>query len=97
MRRPPRSTRPDTLCHYTKLFRSFSEALADALLNEWAADADVLIELHGGDLCEDVAPFTVLQLTGDARFRSEEHTSELPSLMRISYVVFCLQKTIHIY
>lgn len=47
---------------------SFSDALADALLNEWAADADVLIDLHGGDLCEDVAPFTVLQLTGDASF-----------------------------
>lgn len=47
---------------------SFSAALADAVLNEWAADATVLIDLHGGDLCENVAQFTVVPTTDDANF-----------------------------
>ncbi|HEX6959531.1 MAG TPA: succinylglutamate desuccinylase/aspartoacylase family protein [Ferrovibrio sp.] len=47
---------------------SFSEALADALLNDWADDADLLIDLHGGDLCETMVPFTIVQQTGDAGF-----------------------------
>jgi predicted deacylase len=47
---------------------TFSEALADAVLNEWAADADVLADLHGGDLCETIANFSICQLTGDAHF-----------------------------
>ncbi|MGE0006117.1 MAG: succinylglutamate desuccinylase/aspartoacylase family protein [Parvibaculaceae bacterium] len=47
---------------------TFSEALADAVLNEWAADADVLADLHGGDLCEALATFSICQLTGDAAF-----------------------------
>lgn len=47
---------------------TFSEALCDALLNEWAADADCLIDLHGGDLCEEVAHFTVVPTTGDPAF-----------------------------
>jgi predicted deacylase len=47
---------------------SFSEALADAVLNQWAADADVLADLHGGDLCEDVSKFSICQLTGDPAF-----------------------------
>lgn len=46
---------------------SFSEVLACALL-EWAADADCLIDLHGGDLCENVAHFTVAQQIGDPAF-----------------------------
>lgn len=45
---------------------SFSAALADAVLNDWAADADVLIDLHGGDLCERVVPFNVVPTTADA-------------------------------
>jgi predicted deacylase len=44
---------------------SFSEALADAILGEWAAEAEVLIDLHGGDLCENVARFSICQMTGD--------------------------------
>ncbi|MGO0060804.1 succinylglutamate desuccinylase/aspartoacylase family protein [Brevibacillus fluminis] len=47
---------------------TFSEALADALLNEWAADAVVLIDLHGGDLCERVARFSVAPMIGDKSF-----------------------------
>jgi hypothetical protein len=45
---------------------SFSEALAFALLHEWSADADVLIDLHGGDLREAVAKWVMFQHTGDA-------------------------------
>src|SRR3546814_7554198 len=74
IRRPPRSTRTDTLFPYTTLFRSSSATSA------WAT---------GG----------YLSLTG-TRFnaairRSEEHTSELQSLMRSSYAVFCLKKKTH--
>lgn len=44
---------------------SFSEQLADALLNIWAADADVLVDLHGGDLREEIASFVMYQETSD--------------------------------
>lgn len=47
---------------------TFSEAIAYALLNDWAADADCFVDLHGGDLCEQVAHFMVCQTTGDAAF-----------------------------
>src|SRR3546814_4403063 len=118
IRRPPRSTRTDTLFPYTTLFRS---ALNKGYKIEWR-------EAYGGQLFKmnatlssvgsgiadigwvfsqleaakmplnqyaTVAPFA----TGDVRMllevaneRSEEHTSELQSLMRISYAVFCLKK-----
>src|SRR3546814_8234612 len=77
IRRPPRSTRTDTLFPYTTLFRSASEVLA--------AIADALE--HGDS---PARADTLLQALR-AR-RSEEHTSELQSLMRISYAVFCLKK-----
>lgn len=47
---------------------TFSEALCDALLNEWACDAACLIDLHGGDMCEEVAQFTVAPTIGDKAF-----------------------------
>lgn len=47
---------------------SFSEALAYALLNDWAHDAQCFVDLHGGDLCEQVAHFMVVQRTGDQAF-----------------------------
>ncbi|MFI5013095.1 MAG: succinylglutamate desuccinylase/aspartoacylase family protein [Hyphomicrobiales bacterium] len=47
---------------------SFSEALADAILADWAAEAEVLVDLHGGDLCENVAKFSICQEIGDAKF-----------------------------
>jgi predicted deacylase len=47
---------------------SFSEALADTILDEWAAEAEVLIDLHGGDLCENVAKFSICQMAGDSAF-----------------------------
>src|SRR3546814_3406518 len=85
IRRPPRSTRTDTLFPYTTLFRSASD-----LISEIDGDGKVLFigancrKLFGVDP-EDIVGRTL----GD---RSEEHTSELQSLMRISYAVFCLKK-----
>src|SRR3546814_11862344 len=75
IRRPPRSTRTDTLFPYTTLFRS-----VDRIDN----DADVII-------LDDRKNRTEYFFLGN-RHRSEEHTSELQSLMRISYAVFCLKK-----
>src|SRR3546814_5905644 len=95
IRRPPRSTRTDTLFPYTTLFLSSHQ---DAVR-------------PGGDKLESLAGYagigTTVALDGDhldtlglcgfghdiePAFRSEEHTSELQSLMRISYAVFCLKK-----
>src|SRR3546814_6903180 len=74
IRRPPRSTRTDTLFPYTTLFRSGSS-------NLWCR-------------CEGVCGFgdDVARHQQQTPHRSEEHTSELQSLMRISYAVFCLKK-----
>src|SRR3546814_1921017 len=82
IRRPPRSTRTDTLFPYTTLFRSRCPV---AEIGGGAGD---------GARCRDSAKQRQDQV-GDAlanEFRSEEHTSELQSLMRISYAVFCLKK-----
>src|SRR3546814_12740027 len=78
IRRPPRSTRTDTLFPYTTLFRSlrggeFCLGLRGALAELGEPPADRHARIVGE--------------------RSEEHTSELQSLMRISYAVFCLKKT----
>src|SRR3546814_4783621 len=89
IRRPPRSTRTDTLFPYTTLFRSegqYGTLHVDAD-GTWRYDLDQAKAQH---LAEgqpgDPEVFTV-QVE-----RSEEHTSELQSLMRISYAVFCLKK-----
>jgi uncharacterized protein len=47
---------------------TFAEAIAHAILNDWAADADVLVDLHGGDLCETVSHFMVVQCSGNPDF-----------------------------
>src|SRR3546814_3420860 len=73
IRRPPRSTRTDTLFPYTTLFRSHRRART-------SADAHRLYQARD-------RPARRYDRT-----RSEEHTSELQSLMRISYAVFCLKK-----
>src|SRR3546814_3814440 len=88
IRRPPRSTRTDTLFPYTTLFRSVAER-------------------DGGGQCQpawglcDQRPVAVVagvgagaepDRRGESQPRSEEHTSELQSLMRNSYAVFCLKK-----
>src|SRR3546814_1509613 len=110
IRRPPISTRTDTLCPYTTLFRS-------GLMIDERRTVDAALEID-----DDTAPLarplvwvssffsereatpryqvsreqvegTIIELQGDDRTaRSEEHTSELQSLMRISYAVSCLKK-----
>src|SRR3546814_3934045 len=120
IRRPPRSTRTDTLFPYTTLFRSGVERAADdvvanarQVLHATAAEHHhrVLLEVVplarnvAGDL-EAIGQTHARHLTkgrvrllrrggvnaGADTARSEEHTSELQSLMRISYAVFCLKK-----
>src|SRR3546814_6287527 len=95
-RRPPRSTRTDTLFPYPTLFRSTgtAEAQVDDL-------GDVGVVRYAGNLAARGPDDRVGDVTGVAaavpehahrQDRSEEHTSELQSLMRISYAVFCLKK-----
>src|SRR3546814_14344890 len=79
IRRPPRSTRTDTLFPYTTLFRSrLSDQITDGRATRAAADA--------------MASRLLSAVSAKKALRSEEHTSELQSLMRISYAVFCLKK-----
>src|SRR3546814_5058466 len=92
IRRPPRSTRTDTLFPYTTLFRSLEydrRRLKGVVLEEGSLTAHVTIVARAMGV-------PVLGLVRDLRMavRSEEHTSELQSLMRISYAVFCLKKQI---
>src|SRR3546814_7505405 len=92
IRRPPRSTRPDTLFPYTTLFRSIGQ-------RHIAAEA---VDQSGVDPVDQMR-LARRHATADrdtkrprrAHQRSEEHTSELQSLMRISYAVFCLKKKKH--
>src|SRR3546814_10220585 len=97
IRRPPRSTRTDTLFPYSTLFRAYvltenrldemvpihNAAMADRTFIEW--DKDDIDELK-------LMKVDVLALGMLTCIRSEEHTSELQSLMRSSYAVFCLKK-----
>src|SRR3546814_7129803 len=91
IRRPPRSTRTDTLFPYTTLFRSkepFAPRRRVAVVNRSGSPGG---SLWLGGMC--VSHGVVLAGTEVvSRTRSEEHTSELQSLMRISYAVFCLKK-----
>src|SRR3546814_9315101 len=135
IRRPPRSTRTDTLFPYTTLFRSLSDACgiteffvapangtnaslknvansedivrvvgATLTLDQWATNHDVapdfikcdvegaeyLVFQGGKDTLQKYKPVVFAELLRKwAKPRSEEHTSELQSLMRISYAVFC--------
>src|SRR3546814_8029353 len=88
IRRPPRSTRTDTLFPYTTLFRSGRRQASD-LIHDLRRMAVVHLVAQG--IGQGHGGFPV-SLTGQRR--SEEHTSELQSLMRISYAVFCLKKKI---
>src|SRR3546814_3929399 len=85
IRRPPRSTRTDTLCPYTTLFRSPGAAGLRPDAAAHAAHRGPRRHRRGMERREGDGP-------PPARTRSEEHTSELQSLMRISYAVFCLKK-----
>src|SRR3546814_3656470 len=100
IRRPPRSTLTDTLFPYTTLFRSTVDEAADVLTIRRGTRVEIEVPLsllrvyrRHDDLVPRLvaAGFTGL-LIGGAFGRSEEHTSELQSLMRISYAVFCLKK-----
>src|SRR3546814_6086075 len=103
IRRPPRSTRTDTLFPYTTLFRS--QAPSDpAALRPPAREGRGTALVGGAERTPDPArrqtargpdrrsPARVREVPGHDPERSEEHTSELQSLMRISYAVFCLKK-----
>src|SRR3546814_4165321 len=105
IRRPPRSTRTDTLFPYTTLFRSKSGLIH---LGAWRMRLGIvggsglyqMAAVEDAELVEIETPWgkpsdsLLLGRIGDTlvAFRSEEHTSELQSLMRISYAVFCLKK-----
>src|SRR3546814_2949441 len=95
IRRPPRSTRTDTLFPYTTLFRSEDEKGCPAGRERAAEPRD---EIKDGEHAQAVAAakgVAGLAREQGADQRSEEHTSELQSLMRISYAVFCLKKKKH--
>src|SRR3546814_1377104 len=89
IRRPPRSTRTDTLFPYTTLFRSHL-----ALPREPLSTARYWCGHRYNQSGSMHHPPPALALISRFCRRSEEHTSELQSLMRISYAVFCLKKTI---
>src|SRR3546814_4923762 len=93
IRRPPRSTRTDTLFPYTTLFRSYQLAKGRTvtqsgcglpIIGQQVRELACGVRADAGDDIGEVG------LRVEAR--SEEHTSELQSLMRISYAVFCLKK-----
>src|SRR3546814_12708430 len=99
IRRPPRSTRTDTLFPYTTLFRSQRDgklgAAAISAVDRGEDDrADRARDEGEGEDRErpERAAQRIEVREDELRKRSEEHTSELQSLMRISYAVFCLKK-----
>src|SRR3546814_7401445 len=91
-RRTPRSTRTDTLCPYTTLFRS-ADALVDPAHDIAQYALAIIVELARDLRLGPVAARR--DGNGQQARRSEEHTSELQSLMRISYAVYCLKKKIN--
>src|SRR3546814_8841392 len=106
IRRLPRSTRTDTLCPYTTLFRSgiiatnfpIRKRLPDPASEErWAFNLPSTTPPNWREIDESMAierfrPEEPAPWRSSYTGRSEEHTSELQSLMRISYAVFCLKK-----
>src|SRR3546814_10467146 len=101
IRRTPRSTRTDTLFPYTTLFRSFypyyfPKISRSSNLILWELGFREGAKIPDG---ANISLYEVLLylLLGNLYHRSEEHTSELQSLMRISYAVFCLKTYIHIH
>src|SRR3546814_5280659 len=98
IRRPPRSTRTDTLFPYTTLFRSSgvpvemtSPARSGVKADTYAISVGISKIKSFIFVCCTSTPFSRVDRT-NSLLRSEEHTSELQSLMRISYAVFCLKK-----
>src|SRR3546814_2946724 len=102
VRRPPRSTRTDTLFPYTTLFRSEDLASLDCLdqtvcqcfvVGDGERQSFGIIHIFPGSFhIQELLVRVGADANGVDLRRSEEHTSELQSLMRISYAVFCLKK-----
>src|SRR3546814_2402438 len=104
IRRPPISTRTDTLFPYTTLVRSIELSVAAQVMQNLAVQlvtTEGVIDLGTdspiGQFLQEVivdggGTMTLGPITIEGEGRSEEHTSELQSLMRISYAVFCLKK-----
>src|SRR3546814_8359741 len=82
IRRPPRSTRTDTLFPYPTLVRS----------PPYRQFSSFFAAFNFLDCCSPGSGFSIASKSGSYAHRSEEHTSELQSIMRISYAVFCLKK-----
>src|SRR3546814_10893146 len=87
IRRPPRSTRTDTLFPYTTLFRS-QIGMASSVIDTAFFQFDQFVRTQNRHSVDTFNAFS------RRASRSEEHTSELQSLMRISYADFCLKKKI---
>src|SRR3546814_6964770 len=90
IRQPPRSTRTDTLFPYTTLFRSPDPPRAQPRIGHHLRRHRDRASARGGPRSHRHQC-----VLSERRDRSEEHTSELQSLMRISYAVFCLKKKLH--
>src|SRR3546814_2542628 len=90
IRRTPRSTRTDTLFPYTTLFRSLEACVHQSGLESSLLE---LVKTRASQI--NHCPYCLAMHTKDARAhgRSADHTSELQSLLRISYAVICLKKT----
>src|SRR3546814_12765695 len=98
--RPPRSTRTDTLFPYTTLFRSMAVDGTDRRMRLVVVNDDMpflvdstsqIVSSQGLAIHRILHPVVSVERDAKGRLRSEEHTSELQSLMRISYAVFCLK------
>src|SRR3546814_3252900 len=97
IRQPPRSTRTDTLFPYATLFRSIDRRMR--FLTKRLEIAEVVDPAAQPNKDQVFFGATVVysdKAGEEFRVRSEEHTSELQSLMRISYAVFCLKKKQHL-
>src|SRR3546814_10689908 len=97
MRRPPRSTRTDTLFPSTTRFRSLGDDLGGSPAVAAVRGAEILAIDDLGKADDRVQRgLDLVDRFAQGLSRSEEHSSELQSLMRISYAVFCLKKKIHL-
>src|SRR3546814_5659781 len=98
IRRPPRSTRTDTLFPYTTLFRSPVGILCVCLCRYWIRSRNTSVatvfclDNNSSEKRKTGGRHDQTDIGRPGGMRSEEHTSELQSLMRISYAVFCLKK-----
>src|SRR3546814_5965882 len=96
IRRPPRSTRTDTLFPYTTLFRSPAppdgSTPTEIRVRSGTSSARTRVSSNVARVHRAFLSSSMMRPRSSCCPRSEEHTSELQSLMRISYAVFCLQK-----